>query len=90
MYQNAHFLNRFFALLDFGSRDEERRAKDEGRRTKGERISKVKEKSEALISKSETNSKSECSNVLNDIRQTSDEIRICHREHREHREFKLN
>jgi len=45
MYQNAHFLNHFFALLDFRSRDEERR-------TKGERISQVEEKSEALISKS--------------------------------------
>jgi hypothetical protein len=30
MYQNVHFLDHFFALLDFGSRDEERRAKDEG------------------------------------------------------------
>jgi hypothetical protein len=34
MYQNEHFLNHFFALLDFGSRDEERRTKSEGRRTK--------------------------------------------------------
>jgi len=29
MYQNIHFLNHFFALLDFGRRDEERRAKNE-------------------------------------------------------------
>ena len=32
MYQNVHFLDHFFALLDFGSRDEERRTRDEGRR----------------------------------------------------------
>jgi hypothetical protein len=38
MYQNAHFLNHFFALLDFGSRDEERR-------TKGERRGRVKDRS---------------------------------------------
>jgi len=31
MYQNVPFLNHFFALLDFGSRDEERRTKGEGR-----------------------------------------------------------
>jgi len=34
MYQNGHFLDHFFALLDFGSRDEERRTKSEGRRVK--------------------------------------------------------
>jgi hypothetical protein len=31
MYQNAHFLDHFFALLDFGSRDEERKTKGERR-----------------------------------------------------------
>jgi len=36
MYQNIPFLDHFFALLDFGNRDEERRTKSEGRRTKGE------------------------------------------------------
>ena len=36
MYQNVHFLNHFFALLDFENRDEERRAKGEGRRAKDE------------------------------------------------------
>jgi hypothetical protein len=36
MYQNEHFLDHFFALLDFGSRDEERRTKSEGRRVRGE------------------------------------------------------
>ena len=34
MYQNVPFLNHFFALLDFGSRSEERRTKSEGRRTR--------------------------------------------------------
>jgi hypothetical protein len=38
MYKNEHFLNHFFALLDFGSRDEERR-------TKGERQERVKDRS---------------------------------------------
>jgi len=36
MYQNVPFLNHFFALLDFGSRDEERRTKGERRGAKSE------------------------------------------------------